>query len=126
MTISTIVRLFGLSRAGFGLWLALAPRKPGEMWFGNSEHPASTTALLRSVGGRDVGLGLGLIADPAPDSLWLRVGILADAVDAGAALLVRDRVPKKNFLTGFLGGLSYAAIGAVIMLRGRKADRWAR
>lgn len=103
----------------FGAWLALAPSKPGELWFGESRPGASTAALLRSVGGRDVGLGLGLAADPRPSSLWLRVGILADAVDAAAALLNRDRIPAKNFLTGFLGGLSYAVIGAAIAVRGR-------
>ncbi len=119
METSWLLRIFGLSRVVFGAWLALAPSKPGELWFGESRPGASTAALLRSVGGRDVGLGLGLAADPRPSSLWLRVGILADAVDAAAALLNRDRIPAKNFLTGFLGGLSYAVIGAAIAVRGR-------
>lgn len=114
-----MLRLFGLSRAAFGAWLALAPEKPGELWFGDSNPAASTTVLLRSVGARDVGLGLGLAAEPTPGSSWLGAGILADLADAAAALTVRDRVPLKNFLTGFLGGLSYAVIGAAIAIRGR-------
>jgi hypothetical protein len=114
-----LLRIFGLSRVAFGAWLALAPSKPGELWFGDAHPGPSTAVLLRSVGGRDVGLGLGLASDPRPSSLWLRVGILADAVDAAAAVLNRDRIPPKNFLTGFLGGLSYAVIGAVIAIRGR-------
>ena len=40
-------------------------------------------------------------------------------VDAAAVLTVRDRVPPKNFLTGLLGGLSYAIIGTAIAIRGR-------
>lgn len=122
MTDTTFLRLFGLSRVAFGLWLAVAPQKPGQMWFGDREPSASTTALVRSVGGRDVGLGLGLAANPRPESMWLRMGVLADVVDAGAALLVRDRVPVKNFLTGFLGALLYVVIGVVMVSRGRKAN----
>ncbi len=114
-----MLRLFGLSRAAFGAWLALAPEKPGQLWFGDTSPAASTTVLLRSVGARDIGLGLGLAAQPTPASPWLRAGILADMVDAAAAVTVRDRVPPKNFLTGFLGGLSYAVIGTVIAFRGQ-------
>lgn len=112
-----LLRLFGLSRVAFGLWLVIAPQKPGELWFGSAEHPPSTSALLRSVGGRDVGLGLGLALSPQNGLLWLRAGILADIVDAVAGVLVRDRVPTKNVLTSFIGGLLYAVIGTVLVRR---------
>lgn len=117
------MRVFGLSRAAFGLWLMLAPRRPGEMWYGDSNPAASTTALLRSVGGRDVGIGLGLASNPTPDSLWLKVGILADVVDAAAALLASRRVPRKNAGIGFGGAAAYAVIGGVVMLSGEKRRR---
>jgi hypothetical protein len=116
VTTSTFLRVFGLSRVGFGLWLAIAPNRPGHLWFGSETHPPSTAVLLRSVGGRDVGLGLGLASDPRPGSIWLKVGILADLVDALAVLLVRDRVPARNLWTGFAGGLAYAVTGTVIAL----------
>jgi hypothetical protein len=93
------------------------------MWFGSAQHPASTSALLRSVGARDVGLGLGLVADPRPGSAWLRAGIAADIGDAVAALLIRDRVPTKNFLTGLLGASLYTAIGALVAVGGRTQNR---
>lgn len=118
MNKSTVLRGFGLSRVAFGLWLALAPQKPGEMWFGGAEHPASTSALLRSVGGRDVGLGLGLASDPRPGSPWVKVGIIADAVDAVAVVLNRDRLPTKNFMTGLLGALLYTVVAAVVVASG--------
>ena len=57
---------------------------------------ASNDVLIRSVGARDVGLGMGLAADPSPASMWLKAGILAAIVVAGAALLVRNRVPRKE------------------------------
>lgn len=76
---------------------------------------------MRSVGARDIdiGLGFGVAAEPTPASLWLRAGILADMVDAAAALMIRDRVPPKNFMTGFLGALGYAVIGTTIAIRGQ-------
>jgi hypothetical protein len=120
---STFLRWFGLSRVAFGLWLAVAPQKPGELWFGGAEHPASTSALLRSVGGRDIGLGLGLAADPHPASIWLRAGIIADVVDGLGATLIRGRVPTKNFLTGLIGAAIYAVIGGMIAVRGTTIRR---
>lgn len=97
----------------------LAPQRPGELWFGEPNPEASTTALLRSVGGRDVSIGLGLAADPTPDSLWLKAGILADVVDASAALLASRRIPRKNALIGFGGAAAYTIIGSLIVRNGR-------
>ncbi|BBY04673.1 hypothetical protein MSEO_51720 [Mycobacterium seoulense] len=77
-----------------GLWLALAPQRPGELWFGEPDPPAAGTALLRCVGGRDLGIGLGLTANATPDSLWLRVGILADVIDGVATLAASRQMPR--------------------------------
>jgi hypothetical protein len=114
---STNVRIFGLSRVAVGLWLALAPSKAGEMWFGSASQADSTIPLLRSVGGRDVGLGLGLATDPRATSSLLPIGIVADAADAIAALLVRSRIPQKNFRAAFAAAVIYAGVGAAIMSR---------
>lgn len=119
MTISALMRVFGLSRVAFGLWLVLAPQRPGELWFGETNSEASTTALLRSVGGRDVGIGLGVAANPTPSSLWLKAGIIADVVDAAAALLASRRIPRKNALIGFSGAAAYTVIGGLMVLNGR-------
>lgn len=99
----------------------MAPQKPGELWFGSTDHPASTTALIRSVGARDLGLGLGLVADPRPDSAWLKAGIIADVGDVIASFLNRDRIPAKNFLTGFVGAGLYVLMGCAVALFGRTA-----
>lgn len=117
----TFIRIFAASRVALGAWLSAAPTRPSQMWFGTDELPPSNSVLIRSVGARDIGLGLGLAADPSPTSQWLKAGILADVVDATAALLVRERVPRRNFLTGFLGALVYALIGVAIAVGG---DTW--
>jgi hypothetical protein len=121
MTNSLIIRLFALSRVALGLWLTTAPGRPGTMWFGEARLPASTDALIRSVGARDIALGLGLAADPTPASLWLRAGILADAVDTVAAVIVRERIPRGNFFTGFVGALAYAVFGMAVAVAARNA-----
>jgi hypothetical protein len=120
---TTFLRWFGLSRVAFGLWLTVAPSKPGEMWFGSREHAAPTTIVLRGLGARDVGLGAGLAGDPRPESTWLRIGIFADVVDAISAILLRDRLPGKRFLVGLIGGGLYAVIGAVVALRSANSGR---
>ncbi|MGD1281509.1 hypothetical protein ACKUUI_05085 [Mycobacterium seoulense] len=125
MTTSTLIRAFGLSRMALGLWLALAPQRPGELWFGEPDPPASGTALLRCVGGRDLGIGLGLTANATPDSLWLRVGILADVIDGVATLAASRQMPRAGALVGFLGATAYSVIGILMLRAGRDrtADR---
>lgn len=122
MTDATLLRWFGLSRVAFGLWLTLAPQKPGELWFGGTTLPVSSSSLLRSVGARDIGLGLGVATSPEHDLRWLQAGIIADIGDVAATALARNRLPTKNFLTGFLGALAYTAVGTVFVLR-RKSHR---
>lgn len=115
--LSTVLRIFGMSRVTVGLWLALAPKVAGEKWFGSANQPDSTTALLRSVGGRDVGLGLGLAIDPRATSSLLAIGVVSDVVDAIAAMLVHDRMPRKNLRAAVSIAAIYAGIGTAIMWR---------
>jgi hypothetical protein len=75
MNTSTFLHCFGLSRVALGLWMSLTPHKPSTLWFGSPQDAASTSALVRSVGARDVGLGLGLALDPKPCPPWLLAGV---------------------------------------------------
>lgn len=102
-----------------GLWLALAPQRPGQLWFGEPEPQASGIALLRWVGGRDLGIGLGVTATATPDSLWLRVGILADAIDGVATLLASRQMPRKSAFIGVGGAAAYSVIGTLLVRAGR-------
>jgi hypothetical protein len=122
MQMSTLVRNFGWARVAVGTFLAVAPNKAGEKWFGSVGQNISTTALLRSVGARDVALGLGLVKSPQSTSTLVPIGVFADVVDGVAALLVRDQVPSKNFRTAFTGAVAFASVGTVIMLKGRSRN----
>jgi hypothetical protein len=110
---STGVRIFGLCRVAVGSFIALAPARAGEMWFGDAGD-ASTMALLRSVGARDVGLGLGVAMSPQAASPLLAIGVVADVADAVAAILERDRLPGQKVRSALTGAALFAVIGAAI------------
>lgn len=73
-----LVRAIGGVRALTGAWLVLAPDRPTEIWTGDREVP--TTAVVRSVGARDVLIGTGLAVIPSP--VWLAASIGSDLSDA--------------------------------------------
>jgi hypothetical protein len=114
---NTTIKLFGWSRAALGVWLALNPRLPATVWYSDRHLTPAVTALTRSVGIRDIGLGLGLAADPVPGSNWLKAGITVDIVDALAPVLIRRDIPKSNLITGVVGALAYAVLGFVLARR---------
>lgn len=109
--------VFGLSRVFFGLLLLLRPATTERIWFGSDTGSAATTSLLRSVGGRDVALGLGLVANDGTKARWLLAGVLSDVADVVATTIVRQRVPRKNYLIGFFSALAYAAVGAILAIK---------
>ena len=100
----------GLGRAATGAWFVAAPEGPERNWVAR-ELP-ETRYLVRSVGGRDLALGLGALAALAgrkPVQPWLLAGIGSDVVDAvmGAAMLEGE--PRRTSLVYALG---FGALGA--------------
>ena len=112
-----MIKLFGCSRAALGIWLALNPRLPARVWYSDRHLTPAVTALTQSVGIRDTGLGLGLVADPAPGSNWLKAGITVDIVDSLAPALIRRDTPKSNLITGVVDASAYAVLGLVLTRR---------
>jgi hypothetical protein len=77
-------------------------------------------AFLRGMGGREIGLGLGLlgaIRGNHPVAPWLVAGVLADCSDvAGIAGAWSHMPPAKRWLgVGMAGGT--AAVGAALLAR---------
>ncbi len=94
------VRALAVSRVAVGAALLLAPRPVLKAWLGRGGADAFSSLLARSVGGRDVALGLGTVfALRHRTSVrgWLEALVLADAADALALLAAwrhfsRDRM----------------------------------
>ena len=108
-------------RALFGVALLAAPGPVGGGWIGSdASRPASQT-MIRGLGGRDVGIGLGgLIAlsrDDRPD-IWLGAGAVSDLADFAATLAARDHIPAGKWAPSLaviaVSTLVYGALAAAL------------
>lgn len=119
----TLVASIAVGRAAIGVALTLAPAKPfGTGWIGEDAGRPSSQLLIRSVGARDAGLGLGtLVALRRGDALlpWILGAVLADGVDLVATLLARTAIPRNAVLgVGALaGGTAIAELALARQLR---------
>jgi hypothetical protein len=112
------VRLYAIGRIAFGIASLAAPAVMGRMMTGAGGELPDAQALLRGIGGRDIGLGLGVLAAlraGASTRPWIVAGVLADAADfAGMAGAGRHIPPAKRWLG--LGGAGTAVTAGVSLL----------
>ena len=103
-------RALAWGRIGLGLGLVVVPGVAARTWFGQ-EAPAARL-MLRSIGARDVALGVGLLtsADGRP---WLLAGIGADIVDCLASLRSAGEISASKILPGSVLALAFAAAGVI-------------
>ena len=109
MTDRTITRALGWLSLGMGLTL-LAPRRAAVL-FGLGPRPA----LMRAIAARDIAIGAGLLAAPAP-APWLRAQAAADLLDA--AILVHTLRARRGNRPRALTWLLFASCAAVVALNG--------
>ena len=85
-------------RIAFGGIAILAPARFGRGWVGKDANSDGFGVFARAFGIRDLGVGAGTLAamNAGGDALrtWLMVGLACDAVDLGATLVARDRLPR--------------------------------
>lgn len=87
------------TRIGLGLAALLAPRAAIRVWAGSPRRgdESRTDLLARSLAGRDIALGLGLILAIRHDEAargWVEAGALADAVDALGSAVSFGTLPR--------------------------------
>lgn len=93
-----------------GLALRAWPGRPGS----TVDDRAVARLLARSVGGRDVALGVGALlalSHDAPVRGWVEAGMLADTVDALAIALASRRLPRLRAAVMFALAAGTAAAG---------------
>jgi hypothetical protein len=99
------------ARIAFGVVSILAPGLVARKMTGGSD--GGTRLLLRMVGARDLGVGLGLqmaLNRDAPTRGWLEASAVIDGIDAGASVLAR-----RHLLPGvFLRVLCAATAGTLV------------
>ena len=93
-----------------GLALRLWPGRPGS----TGEDRAMARLLARSVGGRDVALGVGALlalSHDAPVRGWVEAAMLADMVDAVAIGIAFKGLPRAQAVLMFAASLGTAVAG---------------
>jgi hypothetical protein len=109
--------LLARGRAVFGLVLLVAPGLAGRATLGKFAGEPAARATLRSLGIRDLLLGIGALTtlkERTMDAEWVGVGAVADAADA-LVLLGSPGLPFRSRLTG----LPVAGLAIVGMLAAR-------
>jgi hypothetical protein len=104
-------------RALFGVALVAAPGPVGGGWIGSEASRPPAQTMIRGLGGRDIGIGLGgvlaLLGDDRPD-IWLGAGAVSDLADFFATLAARDHIPPGKWVPSLAFiALSTAANGAL-------------
>jgi hypothetical protein len=104
--------LLAAGRAALGVAVLAAPEKVTARWLGqgNAEQPV-VIDLARSLGARDLALGIATLQTLDDPVLGPRVQALCavvDSVDALATLLAREHLPRK----GVIGTIALAGAGA--------------
>jgi hypothetical protein len=112
------VTLYATARIGFGIASLAAPSLTGRTLAGPGGALPDAQAFLRGMGGREIGLGLGMLAAiRAGDKVrpWVAAGVMADASDlAGIAGAWRQMPPAKRWLgLGTAGAAAAAGIGVL-------------
>jgi hypothetical protein len=100
-------------RIAIGVVSLLAPGLVGRAMIGSEGDSGGTRLLLRVVGARDLGLGIGVLTAldrGAPVRGWLRASAVVDGLDAAGSLLARHHLRP----TVFPAAASAATAGALL------------
>jgi hypothetical protein len=114
LTDEELARLGGWARVSFGAMTFVAPRWTAKIWTGEDITGTTAVIALRSLGARDLALGLGLLIAlkrDAPVRGWLEAGALSDAGDAVSTLLSRRGLSAPRTLLGVVGSAGAAMFG---------------
>ena len=100
MSSRVLLTTLGLGRFAIGAALVAKPQSAvGAGWVGDEAQRPATALMIRSVGARDMAIGLGTLAaarSGSPLKPWLLGATLADAVDLVATFAAGSAIPKQG------------------------------
>ncbi len=95
-----LAQLIAWGRVGLGVSAIAAPTLMARPWIGGAAASSGSRVLARTMGGRDLALGIGALRalgvsdDEARP--WVALGGMADAVDAAATLVAFGTLPRRS------------------------------
>jgi hypothetical protein len=109
-----LAQLVALGRIGIGCTALVAPTAMTRPWIGDAAGSAEARLLARTMGGRDLALGLGTLRalgiDDAEARPWVALAGMADAVDATVTVLAFRQLPRVS-----RWGILAATVGAALV-----------
>lgn len=106
-------RTLAIGRAAFGAALLIVPGKVAKGWLGEHAERPAVQALARSIGIRDLVLGmiaLHTVDHPDVGPRWLATCAVVDSVDLVATVAARSDLPKAGVAgTALVAGGAAAA-----------------
>jgi hypothetical protein len=118
LDVRATTKAVALARIAPGGSYLLAPNLAMKLWPGRSgstdDDRMVARLLARSVGGRDVALGVGALlalSHDAPVRGWIEAATLADGVDALAIAIAFRRLPRGRAVLMFAASLGTAVLG---------------
>jgi hypothetical protein len=112
--------LYAIGRIAFGIASLAAPAVAGRTLAGPGGALPDAQAFLSGMGGREVGLGIGLLAASrtgAPVSALVAAGLLADCSDLAGIARAWPHMPARKRLLGVATAGSAAAASAGLLAR---------
>jgi hypothetical protein len=96
----TLAQLVAWGRVGIGASALVAPTLMARPWIGGSAATPGSRVLARTMGGRDLALGIGtlraLSVSDQEARPWVALGGLADTVDGLATALAFSTLPRRS------------------------------
>jgi hypothetical protein len=115
-----LLTAYALGRVIFGVASLAAPAVAGRTLAGPGGALPDAQAFLRGMGGREIGLGLGLLAavrSGGPVRPWLIAGVLADGSDLAGIAGAWPHMPVAKRRLGLATAGSAAGAGALLLAR---------
>lgn len=112
------VMLYALVRIAFGLAVLVVPALAGRLLAGEGGALPDAQAFLRGMGGRETGIGLGLVSAIRADKPvhpWLIAGVLADSSDIVGIGGAWSHMPRTKRWLGLSLAGGAAAMGATLL-----------
>jgi hypothetical protein len=109
-----LARLVAWGRVGIGVSALAAPTLMARPWIGVDARSSGSRLLARTMGGRDLALGIGCLRalglSDQEARPWVALGGMADAVDAVATVLAFGSLPRRS-----RWGILAVTVGAAVV-----------